>query len=260
MNSNDPLHADAFSDPELRSPELDFTGKNKLLLSCPECNHFIRGADINVEKTIARCGHCDHVFGFAHDSATGNLQPETIIPEGLEVLKLKSELELHLDWQKTTSPGGRKFLIVFTLLWNLILLPFIIGIILSGTWGILLFLSIHLAVGLGFMYSLASIYLNQTVVTISRHKIRVRTTPLGKPFSGSREINAEDVRQLYVSKYTQSTTNGAPNYAYALYVLLKDGQKLALLRGMNEETQRYIEHEVESYLGIPNIQLPEETY
>jgi hypothetical protein len=259
MNSQDPLPSETSSLHEEKATEHDFTGKNQLLLSCPKCNHFISGKDINIEKTVARCGHCAHVFGFAHDSATGSLQPEVLVPEGLEVLKLKSEVEFRLDWRKTTSSGGRKFMLVFTLLWNLILLPFVLSIILSGAWGILLFLSIHLAVGLGFMYSLASIYLNKTVVSVSQRRIRINTTPLRSPFSGAREINTEDVKQLYVSKYTQSRTNGVPNYAYALYALLRNGQKITLVRGMNEETQRYLEYEVESYLDIRNALVPEET-
>lgn len=259
MNPNDPLRPESSFAEEDDPSALDFTGRNQLLLACPKCNHFVSGEDINVEKTEVRCGHCGHAFGFAHDSATGSIQPEVLVPEGLEVLKLKSALEFRLDWKRTTTQGSRKFMLVFTLLWNLILLPFVLGIIFSGAWGIMLFLSIHLAVGFGFMYSLASIYLNQTVVSISRRSIHISTTPLRSPFSGVREIPVEDIAQLYVSRYTQSSTNGVPNYAYALYALLRNGRKITLLRGMNEETQRYLEHEVEGYLGIKNTPLPEET-
>ena len=68
----------------------------------------------------------------------------------------------------------------------------------------------------------------------------------------------EAIQQLYVSKYTASTTNGVPNYAYALYAVMKDGTKVSLLRGMNRETQRYIEKEIEGFLGIPNKSVKDE--
>jgi hypothetical protein len=261
MSSPDPLHTGDEKPREIKEayPELDFTEKDHSLLSCPKCNHFINGADIDIEKTIAKCSHCNHVFGFAHDSASGQLKPEQIIPEGVEVLKLKSELDIRLNWLKTTSTGSRTFMLLFTGIWNLILLPFVMVIIATGNWGILLFMSLHLAVGFGLIWYLASIYVNKTSLSITKRKLRIRTMPLRNPLFKAREIDTNDLKQLYVSKYTQSTTNGVPNFAYALYAILADGEKVSLLRGMNRQTQQYIEKEIEGYLGIRNLKVPEET-
>src|SRR5688572_22554754 len=87
--------------------ELEFAQDR--LLTCPKCNHFISGTDINVEKTLAKCGHCQHVFGFEHDSNSGQLKPSQIIPEGVEMLKPRSELDIRLKWKNTTSKAGRAF-------------------------------------------------------------------------------------------------------------------------------------------------------
>ena len=231
---------------------LDFSGPEHQLLSCPKCNHFINGDDINIEKTIAKCHHCNHVFGFAHDSQTGKLVEEQLMPEGVEALKLKSELDIRLNWQKTTSKGGRGFITLFTFLWNLILLPFVLAIIIGGNWGILLFISLHLAVGLGLLWYTLAVYFNRTSLSISKRSLRVRSLPIRLPTFRSKDLDVEAIQQLYVSKYTASTTNGVPNYAYALYAVMKDGTKVSLLRGMNRETQRYIEKEIEGFLGIPN--------
>ncbi len=239
--------------------ELDFSGKEHQLLSCPKCNHFISGADINIEKTIARCSHCQHVFGFSHDSASGLLKPELIIPQGIEVLKLRSEMDMRLDWSKTASSGGRKFMLLFTFLWNIILLPFVLSIVLSGSWGLLLFISLHLAVGLGLIWYLAAMYLNKTSISLNKQIMRVRTMPVPLPLHKAKEIELGQIDQMYVSRYTESTSNGVPNYAFALYALMKDGEKVSLLRGMNKETQQYIEQEIEGYLGIPNKRISEET-
>ena len=238
--------------------EIDFNDEKHRLLSCPRCNHLISGSDINIEKTIAKCSHCNHVFGFSHDSKAGGLVPELIPPEGVEVLKLRSELDIQLDWKKTASRGGKTFLTAFTFLWNLILLPFVLMVLISGQWGILLFMSLHLMVGLGLIWYLAAIFLNKTSISLSRKIMKIRTVPLKLLTFKSRDIDIDRIEQFYVTQYTASTTNGVPNYAYALYAILDDGERVSMLRGMNRETQHYIEQQLEGYLGIKNVKVQEE--
>jgi len=238
--------------------ELDFSNEHPLL-SCPKCNHFISGKDINIEKTIARCSHCNHVFGFEHDSSSDQLKPVQIIPEGVEVLKLRSELDIRLKWLDTTSKSGRWFLTLFAGLWNLILLPFVIMVVVTGEWGILLFLSAHLLVGLGLIWHLATIYMNRTSISVTKRRIRVRTIPFRHFLWKNKEMDIDRITQLYVSRYVQSTSNGEPNYAFALYAIMDTGEKISLIRGMNRETQVYLEREIENYLGIKNRKVPEES-
>ncbi len=260
MAPNDPSAESNSTSPEYKPAyqELDFSGPEDHLLTCPKCNHFIHGEDINIDKTIARCSNCQHVFGFAHDSVTGLLKPELIIPEGVEVLKLRSELDIRLAWTKTASSGARKFMTLFTFLWNIILLPFVLIMLLTGNWSMLLFMSLHLLVGASLIWYLAAIYMNRTSLSISKRKLRIRTFPVRLPLYGPKEIDTDEVDQFYVTRYTESTTNGVPNYAFALYAVMKDGQTVSLLRGMTRETQRYIEQEMEGYLGIPNRKVAEE--
>ena len=260
MNPEEPIpdQPDPILKPAEQYKEINFNDPEHQLLTCPRCNHLISGADINIEKTIAKCSNCQYVFAFSHDSKIGGLVPELIPPEGIEVLKLRNELDLRLDWKKTTSKGGQLFMMAFTFLWNLILLPFVLTVILTGNWGILLFMSLHLAVGLGLIWYMAAIYLNKTSINLSRHKMKIRTLPLRLPFSKSGEYEISDIRQFFVSKYTASTSNGVPNYAYALYAIMANGDKISMLRGMNRETQHYIEQELENYLGIANQKVNDE--
>lgn len=227
-------------------------------LLCPSCQHEVGADALNPEKGTAQCPHCYHVFGFSHDSATGQLRPEQLLPDGLEVLKLRSELDLRLRWMHTTSAWNRKFFILFTTLWNLILLPFVITVVVSGNLGILLFLSLHLLVGLGLIGYLAAIYVNTTEVSVTPDRVRISSGPIRFPFGKAREWPAKEVDQLYVSRYTAGTQNGSPRYAYALYAILKSGDKVSLLRGMNQRTQAYLEQEIESYLGIANRPVADE--
>ncbi|MEP6646188.1 MAG: hypothetical protein ABJC12_03800 [Saprospiraceae bacterium] len=238
--------------------EIDFTKENLNLLTCPRCNHLLNASELNPEKSRAKCGNCGYEFTYSLDSSGSSFIPELIIPQGIEELKLRSELDLRLRWKETTSKGGRWFLLLFASIWNLILLPFVIGIIVSGQWSILLFLSLHLLIGLGLMWHLATVYMNSTSISVTRERIKITTLPLIHPLWRNKNIDAKTVSQLYVSKYVQSTSNGVPNYAYALYAILNSGEKVSLIRGMNFETQAYIEKAIEDYLEIENVKVPDE--
>ncbi|MEP6793753.1 MAG: hypothetical protein ABJB16_05455 [Saprospiraceae bacterium] len=238
--------------------EIDFKKETLSLLSCPRCNHIVSGSDIDIEHTKAKCNNCGYEFGFAYDSTDSALVPELLIPDGIEELKLRSELDLRLRWKETTTKGGRWFIVLFTSIWNLVLLPFVVGVIVSGQWGIFLFLALHLMIGLGLLWNLATIYLNSTSISVTRERIKIRTIPFRHPIWRGRDIDAKAIDQLYVSKYVQSSTNGVPNYAYALYAILKTGEKISLIRGMSLEAQTYVEKAIEDYLGIKNESVPEE--
>lgn len=260
MNASDTPEQDQLNPKDTNEAykEIDFSAPEHQLLSCPKCNHFISGNDINIEKTIAKCSQCQQVFGFEHDSDSPKLKPTLIIPDGIEVLKLKSELDLRLKWLDTTSNSGRWFLTLFAGLWNIFVLPFAIGAVVTGNWGILLFLSAHLSVGLGLLWHLGSLYFNRTSISITKRRIKIRTLPFRQFIWKDKEVDVDTIRQFYVSRYVQSTTNDNPNYAYALYAILNTGEKISLIRGMNRESQIYIEQEIENFLGIKNQRVPEE--
>ncbi len=234
---------------------LDLESHQDELLRCPACHQIIKGEDINIHRLVAKCGHCGKVFSF-ENLATGNIlgysRPETLMPEGLEVLKLPNELDITANWFKTIPRSSLTFTLVFCLLWNLILLPFVIAALVTGTYGVLLFTSVHILVGLAFLYRLLSIFVNTTHVNVTRRRLQIVTTPLPSPLHRTREIPVENIDQLYVTRYVDTRTNGNPNYAYALYVILKNGEKLRLAKGMNADTQKYLENEIESFLGITN--------
>lgn len=216
------------------------------LLTCPNCNFFVAAKDINISKTIAKCENCNHVFSFEDDFDFREGRPEMLIPEGMEVLNLRSELDIEVKWTKSIQP----MMVVFTLVWNLFLLPFVIGGIMAGQAQILLFAGAHIAVGLGLLYNIFAQLFNRTNITVTDRRIEINTRPFPTPGKSKIELDADDLDQLYVTKYVSSTTNGVPSYAYALYAIDNDGSKFPLIKGLNKESQLYIEQEIERYLQI----------
>jgi hypothetical protein len=239
------LHAHATKEP------LDLESRQDHLLRCPSCDHFIKADDININRLIAKCAHCNHLFSFEGvTKETGYTRPDMLIPSGLEVLKLQSELDIQVNWFRNIARSSLTFTLIFTLIWNLVLLPFVIMAVATGAYQMLLFTSAHIVVGIGMLLRLLAIFVNTTHVNVTRRFLEIHTSPLPSLFRRNRKIPIESIQQLYVTRYVDSRTNGVPNYAFALYAILKDGQKVQLVKGMNESTQKYLEYEIESFLGI----------
>jgi hypothetical protein len=220
-----------------------------LQLQCPNCNKAIRYEDMNIEKLIAKCHHCHTVFGFEAQVRQAERQrTEVLLPPGIDAASFLSELDIQINWRKTSS---NSFFLFFTLFWNAIVIPFAIGAIITGNWMILLFLSVHLLIGLSFLYITLSVFLNTTYVTINSREIRVEHKPLKMPFYPDRTVSIERVKQLFIDKYVQSKTNGKPNYSYGVYAHLVDENHIKLIRGLkNPDQARYIEQEMERFLNI----------
>lgn len=230
-------------------PEL--ATKKVIHLDCVECGSPVPASDININTTLAKCTNCNSIFDFEDEVKKWDRnRPEIFMPDGLEVLKLQSELDMQVSWLRTKSKRGFSFLTFFTFVWNLILLPVAFVAIMNGDIGTLMGMSLHLIVGLGLIGHLASVFVNTTDIIVDKHHLEIKHRPIKLPFFKSHKIPSKDIKQLYVTKYVSSRTNGNPNYAYGLYAILHSGRKVAILKGMNRETQLYIEQEIENYLEI----------
>jgi hypothetical protein len=227
---------------------------DRLDLVCENCGAPIEGSNININSSLAKCEECNTVFSIKEDHFFQHEdlgRPEMIMPEGTDVLELNNSLDIRLNWLQSHPRGTLGFLTFFALFWNGILAVVAGGAILSGALSSIAFMSIHLLIGLGLIYYLATIYLNYSDVIVNASYIDISHRPIRNPFVKSLRIESRDIDQLYVSKYVSSTTNGNPNYAYGLYAILKtNGKKISLIKGMNRETQLYLEQEIERYLKI----------
>ncbi len=233
---------------------------SKIDISCPDCNAPIDGTQININSSLAKCKECGSVFQIRDDAfflSDRPHRPEMIMPPGTDVLELPSSLDIRIDWLKSHPAGALGFLTFFAALWNGILLVIAFGMISAGNFGALSFLAIHGAVGLGLAYYLSRIYLNYTDIIVTDDEIEIQEQPIPNPFTPPKSIDRDQIDQLYVTKYVSSTTNGIPSYAYALYAILKNGKKLQLIKGMNKETQLYLEQKIERFLDIKDRLVPE---
>ncbi|MEM9822337.1 MAG: hypothetical protein AAF985_14740 [Bacteroidota bacterium] len=226
-------------------------------LECPNCQSTIHSEDINLEKLIAKCHDCHAVFAFEEklNMERAFRRPEIFLPKGMEILKLRSELEIQVSWRSSLQTG----LVFFTIFWNIIVLPFAIFAILSGQIVMLLGLSLHLLVGIGMLYYIITTIFNTTFITASPRRLHIEHRPLRVPFYPDRDIEVMDIEQIYVDKYKRSETNGRPDYAYSVEAILKNQQHVRLVKGLQYPDQAlYIEQEVERFLEIKDRPVTEE--
>ncbi|MEQ8702848.1 MAG: hypothetical protein RIC19_02955 [Phaeodactylibacter sp.] len=229
-------------------------------LSCPECRSPVAADQININLLLAKCSKCGMVFSFEDRVAAvvpsaPAMPPRPRVkdrgyipmPPGIEAQAMLSELNIQIRWRNRVQG----FLVFFTILWNIFVFPFAIFAFLIGELQILLFMSLHLSVGVWLLYTLVANLVNKTTIQATNQKLIVEHAPLPIPFRGNQEADTRDIRQLYVEEYVASTTNGRPNIRYALSARMHSGQRLELIKGLkNPEEGLYIEQQIERFLDI----------
>lgn len=219
-------------------------------LTCQNCRAKIPTKNINIQKVIAKCDSCGHVFDFEKMVKKERKQRrEILLPTYMDVLKLNSQLEIDIKWRSSMN----KFLVFFAVCWNAIMFVIVISIMSSGNFFDLLPVSIHLAVGIGLIYYIIAMYFNTSKVMVNTRYLTIKHEPIKIPFYKGHDIRSDDIEQVYVDEYVSSRSNKRPNYAFRVNVLLKDQQykPIVILKGFKYPEQAlYVEQEVERFLRI----------
>lgn len=220
-------------------------------LKCPNCGTIIKSDDINLDRLVAKCDQCHAIFDFDQQALVPikKERPSIPLPEGLSLIELPNEMQIAISWRKTRH---RAFFLTFTIIWNVITIPFVIIAVVSNDWTLALMISAHFIVGMGFLVYTLAIFMNSTKIDVGKTGITIVSKPINLPFHKNYYFRSTDLEQLYVEQYVQSTTNNQPNYAYRVNAKVEGRAKdIPILKGLKEEDQAlFIEHEIEKYLHI----------
>jgi hypothetical protein len=204
---------------------------------------------------MAKCGACHHVFNFSESPKEVYSKPEVLMPPGVEMLALLSEISIEYRWRRNVN----SFLVFFTIMWNIIVLPMALVMVLSGEVIGLLVMSAHLIVGISLIYYILTMFINKTYITVDRRELRVEHRPLKFPFYPNRVISVHDLKQIYFERYVASRTNNRPDYAFQVIAILHNEERINLLKGLKTQRQgRFIEQEIERFLNIEDQEVAEE--
>lgn len=227
-------------------------------LECPNCSEEIFSDDINIDKGIAKCHNCHHVFPFEEKLkklSRGGRRAEVFQPEGIEMFRLRSELNIDYKWRKTQN--SNYFMLFFTLVWNAMILPSAFAAVMSGEIGALLAMSIHIGVGVWLLLGQMSKFINSTYITVDEHYLTIDHRPINNPWFKGQKIPVGEIEQVFVKRTRSGTTNGVPNFGYSVIAIEKKRRReIPLIVGMrNSDKALFIEQEIEYFLGIEDKQV-----
>jgi len=223
---------------------------NIIPLSCPSCKTPPAMEHINIHDKIAKCGSCATVFSFEQEvkqvaELSEKVKQEVVVrPAGIEKSYFHEELELSMK-----QPTGGIWIAFTFLLASIVVLAFLVHlkkgspIYWSAGWG---------SLALFFFYKYRNSPNEKIYTTIDEEYLTIQYRP--KNFVKDKIVATREIEQLYVKTL-------ASNY-YSLYAVLntRDGQKHERLIQYidTRNNARYIELELEKYLGIEDRRLPEE--
>lgn len=230
-----------------------------LRLECPECKAKIKYKDINVNKALAKCDSCHTVHSFEKKEASATQQKTFVaLPEGIRAYDMPDAVDFEVSWKKSSK--SLWFFTAFAIFWNTIVGIFVIIGFATGEMTVLAFIAFHIIVGLGVAYYVLALFFNTSYIGINRYDLTVEHSPIPFPFFKSYEISVQDIEQLHIERYVASKTNGRPDYAFSVFVKTRNKVKpIKLMKGLKTAEQgRYIEQEIESFLGIEDEKVTKE--
>ncbi|MFY9223603.1 MAG: hypothetical protein WAQ98_13105 [Blastocatellia bacterium] len=205
------------------------------------------------EPSTGACSRCGVLVRWQADTATKNIA----VPIGIAIERYDNALNLVQGWYNRKTV---KFLIPFTVFWNLVVAVFWIVIpvhvvnsfINDGDFTQLtglFFLIPHSAVGLSFAYYLLATYKNQTTISVTNKTLSIKHAPM--PWFGNQDISTSSLIQLYVKQVEGWSVNDQVTYLYELRAKLKNDKDVKLIGGLiSEEVGHFLEQQIENYLGI----------
>lgn len=232
-----------------------------ITLECPSCGGrtvFSSNAEILV------CEYCGNqhtfrlpnpttghtpaaVLGLANPPRSASAGIESLRPRPKEVTVQKHPGSLELSWRWFSW----KYLPLafFCVAWDSFLCFWYSMAFTTGApWIMIVFPIAHLAVGAGLTYYTLAGFLNRSWLHLDREYFTVGHRPL--PWWGNLHVPVTQVEQLYCKEKPGKNNSGS---SYQLSVVLKDGRKKDLLSNLDSpEIGFYIEHQIESWLKIPD--------
>lgn len=210
---------------------------------CKNCGANIPTENINIQKALAKCSSCDCVFNF--DNQIKTTRPSVAMPEKFEVLKLRSSLDISYKWY---SPMYI-FLAFFALFWNGFMAVWYYIALTEGVWMMAAFGILHLAVGVGLIYTVLAGFFNSTHINVTQARLKILHEPL--LWRGNQELETSEIDQIFSKMQVNRGKNGSTSLTYHLCMVDVSGKHIKLLTNLETPEQAlFLEQELEKFLGI----------
>lgn len=220
-------------------------------MNCPNCGTHVPSEDINIVRLVAKCQNCDEIFSFGDSDqsmtapGTGSVR-DVPKPPNLHVETIGQRLTISYRWFHWMY----FFLLFFCIGWDSFLIFwYLMALHMPGPAALImvLFPTIHLAVGVALTYVTISGFLNSTRISADRSFLEIQHGPL--PWWGSRKIPTDQLNQLFCRGQHRSRKSNA--MAYSIHAILNNGDRVDLLSHVQDrDLVLYLEKAIEDHLGI----------
>lgn len=218
---------------------------------CESCSQVVNVEDVNLDRMLARCRHCNHLFDCSHqvgkgkEASAASPKPEVGQPQGVSRQQQGAKVVLSWGWFHPAV----LFLTFFCIAWDSFLF-FWYRVALSmpkAPWIMLVFPIGHVFVGVTLTYGVLCSFFNRTRVQFDRSQVEISHGPLPSPGHNQLCLDSADLDQVFVVEQRRSKGSRS----YEVCALLKNGSRVKLLGSLQQlERALYLEQQLESYLGI----------
>ena len=213
-------------------------------LQCPHCGASIPAQNVNIQKTLAVCSQCNHVFEFSAMVAARKSKPRKP-PKRLLIHEDGDRLELA--YQRAFGAGPKFGLAMATLaavLLSLLLITQPVKLAASPALGIILGTMTCV-----FWYVVAVFLTTKTRVMVDSSVVEVRSGPLPFPWSDNRTVNTREVRDVFCEDTVEEWPPALPGMpAHHVSANLFDGDRLRLMTSLPRDYAQYIAGAIDAYL------------
>jgi hypothetical protein len=200
---------------------------------CPRCGKVAAGNDIDLGQRLAVCRPCSEVFPLP-----AALSPFTPGPSEWEERKLYRPVDLR--WTERRDARGCEVVIrprraaaiapaIFATFWNAIMLAVVVGIIVSGNFVVLPFLSLHIGAGLLVAYIAACGLFNRTHARIDRSAFTFARRPI--PQRGKVDEPMPAIERFDIAPPAPAKRG---SMAHDLMLLTRDGRAVRVHFGFDD--------------------------
>jgi len=224
--------------------------KKFVQITCPSCKSGIGSDNIELQKEIAKCGSCNAIFSISEEvnsiEQEKEKRQEFLRPEGIELFFFKDEMDITIDDHMGVGEQCLQFFHFLTL----------------GTGFFYFFGEKPISLLLLVSFVLLSIYLvyraatyshkHKTFIEINKDELNIRSRP-SNYFTKDKRYSASDIDQIYL----KSDPNGSGQITLFALVNHPNGQKHEkLCLASNISKAKYLEQEIENYLGVKDRNIP----
>ncbi len=220
------------------------------LIKCKRCESVVSESNINRDEKVANCQRCGALFSFEETDRKTLLPPKEKIliePKGIHIENRGIDLLIS----SKMDGFAKGFFTFFSLFWNAIVFVFVFTALASKNYEILLFISIHLTVGLAIAYYTISLYINKYEIIVDKRHLKTQYGPMKFPFKKTHYVESGLIKQVFCQKYVAGTVNNVPQFSFKVSIYKNDTATIDLLKGLKSYNQAlYIEQQIESFINI----------